>query len=306
MEKLLTTMASVAVRQRRRLGHAVGQPVIDLVRYQPDAVAPARGRDLGEARRRQHGAGRIGRACHDEPRDALRAVRRVDLCSRRHPAPRVVGDDRYRDLAQRRQDVAVAGISGRGQRHLGADIEQGKEGENEPRRGAGGHNHPLRLHGDAVALPVVAGDALAQGGQAQRHRVAQGLAFQRRRDAGQRRARCRCSGLPHLHMDDAVAERLPLGRGLHHVHHDERRDGAALRKAQARRRGSGHRPGAGRPAAVVNFLSTRLPNLRALKPPRLRPNRFARCTAELAALATARDNVRRLSAAGPYSCACSS
>ena len=104
----------VAVRQRRLLGHAVGQAVIDLVGHEPHAVAPAGRGDLGEARRAPawcrsdwRGWPRRGRRC---PRGRAAS----SICARgRHPAPRGIGDDRHRVLAERGQDVAVAGIAGR-------------------------------------------------------------------------------------------------------------------------------------------------------------------------------------------------
>src|SRR5262249_57683184 len=86
-----------------------------------------------------------------------------------------------------------------------------------------------------------------------------------------RRARAR---LADFHMDDLVAQRLTRGGGLHHIHDDERRDGAAL--------GGPH---GGEPALVPALVQGSLrqfhcyalpipPRLfQALKPPWLRPNR---------------------------------
>jgi hypothetical protein len=147
-----------------------------------------------------------------------------------------VGDDGHRLLAQRRQDVAIAGIARRRQSHPGAHVEQGEERQYEAGGGAGGYNHALRFHADAVPLGVVAGDPLAQGRQTEGDGISQRLALQRLRHAGQCRPRRRGAGLAHLHVDDAVPLGLALGGGLHHIHHDERRDGAAPRGLEAGRR----------------------------------------------------------------------
>ena len=136
-------------------------------------------------------------------------------------------------LAERGQDMPVAGIAGRRQRHLGAGIEQRQERQHEAGRRPRRHHHPLGRDVDAIALAIVAGDAGAQRGQPQGHRVAQRLAVERPLDGVERRARCGRARLAHLHVDDLVPLRLARRGGLHHVHDDERRHGAALRGSQA-------------------------------------------------------------------------
>ena len=158
--------------------------------------------------------------------------RLLDLARGRHPAPGGIGHDRDRLLPERGQDVAIAGVAWCGQGHPRALVEQRQEGQHEPGRRARRHHHPLRGDVDAVALAVVAGDALAQRRQPQGDRVAQRLAVERplhRLDRGARRGRAR---LAHLHVDDLVALRLARRRGLHHVHDDERGHRAALGRLQ--------------------------------------------------------------------------
>ena len=165
----------------------------------------------------------------------IAACRLLDLSRSRHPAPGRVGHEGNGCLAEGRQDVPVAGIARRGQRHLGTGIEQGQKRQHETGRRPRRHHHPLRRDCDTVALAIMPGDALAQRRQSQGHRVAQRLAVERplhRLERGPGRGR---AGLAHLHVDDLV----PLGfarRGrFHHVHDDEGWHGAALGKPQGER-----------------------------------------------------------------------
>ena len=254
------------MRERGLLRHAIAEAVIDLVGNEPDAAAPASRRDLRQAFGLQHGAGGIGGACDHEAGDPLVAARLLDLCRGGHPARGGIGRNRHRSLAERGENVAVAGIAGRRQGHPAAGIEQREKREHEARRRAGRHDHPLRFHIDAVAFPVMAGDALAQGGQAEGEGVSQRLAVERARHAIQRRARRRRAGLADLHVDDLVPQRFALRRGLHHVHHDEWRDLAATRGPQGGRR----QVDVGLPLRHDRSIR------RALKPPWLRPSRTAR------------------------------
>ena len=254
----------VGVGKRRLFAHAVGQPVIDFVGHQPDAVAPARGGNLGKARRLQHGAGWIGRACNDEAGNAGLAHRVVDVGARRHPARSIVRVQQHRILAERGQDVPVAGIAGRRQGHLGTGVEQRQEGQHEAGRRAGRDHHALRLDRDPIPVRIVPRDALAQRGQTQGQRVAERLALEgpaRSRKGGARRRR---AGLADLHVDDFVPQRFALGGGLHHVHDDERR----ARHCGAKPAGCATE----RAFGGVAVMDRPQPS-RALKPPWLRPSR---------------------------------
>ncbi len=140
--------------------------------------------------------------------------------------------EQHRILAERGQDVPVAGIAGRRQGYLGTRIEQRQERQHETRRRSGRDHHALRLDRDPVPVCVVPGDSLAQSGQTQGQRVSQRLALEcpargRKGSAGRRRA-----GLADLHVDDFVSQSLALGGGLHDVHDDERRHGTAARSLQ--------------------------------------------------------------------------
>ena len=222
----------VGVGKRCFFTHAVGQPVIDFVGHQPDAVAPARGGNLGKACRLQHRAGWIGRACNDEAGHAGLAHRIVDVGARRHPARRISRVQQHGILAQRRQNVPVTGIAGRRQGHLGTGVKQRQEGQHEPGRRACRHHHTLRLDGDPIPVRIVSRDALAQRGQPQGQRVAERLAFEGlacSRNGGARRRRGR---LADLHVNDFVSQRFAFGGCLHHVHDDEGRDSTAARSLQ--------------------------------------------------------------------------
>ena len=98
--------------QRRLLGHAVGEAVVDLVGHQPDVVAPAGRDDLGEPARPPawcpsgwRGWRRPG------PPGLLARCRVVDLACGRHPARGGIGGEQHRVLAERGQDMPVAGIA---------------------------------------------------------------------------------------------------------------------------------------------------------------------------------------------------
>ena len=222
--------------ERRLLGHPVGQAVIDLVGDEPDPVALADIGDLGQPTRLQHGARRVGRAGDDDAGDGLAPDGRVDLACGRHPTPCGIGGKGNGRLAERGQDMPVAGIAGRRQGDPGPLIEQRQEGQHEAGRGPRRHHHPLRCDGDAVALAVVPGDALAERRQPQGHRIAQRLAVERPFHGVERRARGGRAGLAHLHMDDLVPLGLARRSGLHHIHDDEGRHRAALGGPHGQRR----------------------------------------------------------------------
>ena len=82
----------------------VGDAVVDLVADQPDPGARAVGRQRGQLVRRQHGAGRVGRAGDDQPVDGRRAPR----ASRRWAGSGSPG----RTAARRPRSPARAGCCG--------------------------------------------------------------------------------------------------------------------------------------------------------------------------------------------------
>ena len=218
----------------RRGGFAlVHDAVIDLVGDQPHApcVAPF-GQGL-QLRAAHHRAGRIGRARHDQPGDRPclleRGDRRLEAIGR--------GGRQIDGLEiERRQDVAIGRIARRRERHPVAGIEAREEGERKAARRAGRDDHPLGRHLGAVGVAIVPRDALAQRRHAERRDIADAVGVER----GVRRGQCRLgrgrAGLADLEMDDGVARRFLLGGGGHHVHDDERIDGAG-----AARNGTRHR-----------------------------------------------------------------
>ena len=203
--------------------------MIDLVGHEADAVARARLRQFLKPFGLEHGAGGVGRAGDDQPGDPLIAGRRFHLLGGWHPAPPGIGGEQHRLLPQRGQDMAIAGIARRRQTDAVAMIEQRQERQHKRRRRAGRDRYLLRRHFHAVALAVVASDALAQGWHPKRRRVAQRIAPKRAPHGLERRARRRRAGLADFHVYDLVAARLALGRGLHYVHDDEGRHAAAAR-----------------------------------------------------------------------------
>jgi hypothetical protein len=76
---------------------------------------------------------------------------------------RVLADlDQYRFEAERREDVAVGRVAGRGERDPVARLERGEKGELERRRRAGGDDDLGRIDGDPVARAIIGGDRRAQ------------------------------------------------------------------------------------------------------------------------------------------------
>ena len=86
---------------------------------------------------------------------------------------RVLADlDQHRLEAERRQDVAVGGIAGRGERDPVARLEGGEKRQLKRRRGAGRDDDLGGLDRDAVLFAVMPGDRLAQGRDAERVGIA--------------------------------------------------------------------------------------------------------------------------------------
>ena len=220
----------------RRGGARVGDPVVDLVADQLDPGALAVGRQRGQLVRRQHGARRVGRAGDDQPVDPVEVLQHRD-------GGLVAGLRAARQLddlaAQRREDVAVAGIAGAGHRDAVADVEGREEGEQEAAGRAGGQHHVVRGDRQAVGVAVVRGDAGPQLGQPQRDGVAEHVALQRvggRAADGPGRGR---GGLAGGEVDQVAVGALPLARGGPDVHDVEGRDRRAGGLVQS---GSTHVP----------------------------------------------------------------
>ena len=137
------------------------------------------------------------------------------------------GRQQHRLEPERLQRVAVGGVAGIGERHPVADIERGEEREHEPGGGAGRHHDPLCRRGEAVALPVVGGDALAQGEHAVGLGVADPVGGERRPRRIEDRAGRARAGLAGLHVIDPRTFRRTPGRGLEDFHREEGRDRGA-------------------------------------------------------------------------------
>ena len=215
-------------------GFVIFKPVIDLVGDQPEPAPPAGIGELAEPFAHGHGAGRVIGAGEQQSR-RLFAGKAVEVAGVRHPSRRGACLDQHRLRTERLEDVAVAGVAGRWQQHGVAGVEHGEEGEHESGRGARGDDDSLRRDADVIALPVIAGDALAQGGEPERIGIAEPVGLERGAGPLPRRARRRRPRLPHLHMDDVGAfGRADIGLA-HHVHDDERIDAAAAGDAPRQR-----------------------------------------------------------------------
>ena len=212
--------------QRRHRARAVFDAVIDLVGDEGRAEALAFLHQRGHRGAVEHGSGRVRRACGEhavEPPGPPRVGQqpRVGLKPRAR-----VGGQAHRLKVQRPENVAIRRIAGVGDRHPRARVEQREKRQQEGAGGPGGDRDPLRRDAQPVALGVAAGDAFAQGRQAQRHGVAERPGVHRGARGLDGAARRRGSGLADLHVDDVGARRLPRARRLHHRHDNERIDRA--------------------------------------------------------------------------------
>ena len=214
--------------------------MVDLVADQLDAAAFAVRRQRGQVVRGQHGAGRVGGAGDDQAVDA--PVNLAELLQHRHGrlVPGLRAARQLDDLAaQRREDVAVAGVAGAGHRDAVADVEGREEREQEAAGRARGHDHVVRGDGQAVGVAVVRGDAGPQLGQAERDGVAEHVALQR---VGGRQADgpgCGGGGLAGREVDQVAVGALPLACGGPDVHDVEGRNRGAGGLVQGRG-GSAH------------------------------------------------------------------
>ena len=158
------------------------------------------------------------------------------------------GRQQHRLEAQRLQRVAVGRIAGIGQRYPVAHVEGGEEGENDPGRAPGGDDDAVRRQGEAVALAIEGGDALAQRQHTVGFGVADLLGGQRGLRRVQDRLRRARAGLARLHVEDPRALCRTRRRGLENLHREEGRDrrapGCHHRRALERR--GEHERGGGR------------------------------------------------------------
>jgi hypothetical protein len=129
--------------------------------------------------------------------------------------------------AQRREDVAVAGVAGAGHGDAIADVEGGEERQQEAARRSRGHDDLRGVDREPVGVAVVGRDAGAQLRDAERDGVAEDVTLQgsgrSRADGPGRRGR----GLTGRQVDQVSVRALPLARGGPHVHDVEGRDGRA-------------------------------------------------------------------------------
>ena len=155
----------------------VNQPVVDLVADQPDAFRLAPRSDRREFLGWNHRPGRVGGARHDH---ALHRRIQVGEHLGRRLEPGIRSAGHLDDLtAQRRQDVAVAGIAGAGDGHSVADVEARKERQQESTARPGGDHDLVGVDDEPVAFLVGACDRGTQLGDAQRHGVAENGVVQR-------------------------------------------------------------------------------------------------------------------------------
>ena len=153
--------------------------MVDLVGDERDSEFPSRPGEVGQTVRRDHGAGRVGRAHHQNAGERARRMEGPHALRRRREPVLGVQTQGHRHEVEGVQDVAIGGIARRRHRHPCAGIEQAQEGQNEAGRRARRDDDALRRDGDPVGLPVMAGDALAQRGEAQGLGIGKPAAIQR-------------------------------------------------------------------------------------------------------------------------------
>ena len=128
---------------------------------------------------------------------------------------------------QRPQDLAVAGIARRTNRHAVAGVEQRGERQDKAPGRSGCDHHARRVQIDVVPVTIHLRDARPQRWQPQGHGIAQRPVIHGPRQRIGCRTRRTGAGLADLHVDDVTARIFGSPRGLHHVHHDKGINGAA-------------------------------------------------------------------------------
>ena len=196
---------------------------------------PASSRAADKLRQRRgghHGAGWIGGRGQDDAFELSRAMQREQGLAGERPPRRRGRLDADGLAPERGEDVPIGWIAGQRHGHAVAGLERRQESQHEAGRGAGGNDDAGRIEIEAVPFAVGAGDAPPQRGDSKRFRIAE----RARGERGARRGDCRCRRggrrLADFHVDDAPALRLKPRCRRDHVHHHERRHGAARRRLQ--------------------------------------------------------------------------
>jgi hypothetical protein len=125
-------------------------------------------------------------------------------------------------------NVPIRRITGIGQRHPLARLEQRQKRQHETAGRPRGHHHAHRIEREIVGVAVMTSDSRPQRGNAERLGIADAAMRQRR----QRRLPCRRRRgrrrLADFHVQDPRTLGLQRRRRRHHVHDDKRRHIAAF------------------------------------------------------------------------------
>ncbi len=249
---------------RRRLGgKGVIEAVIDFVGDEADAEILRRRDESGKRVLAHHGAGRIGRARHQQAVQRLARMRRAQGLRRDRPARFFAGLDQHRLAAERGEDVAIRRIAGIGQRDAIARLEQREERQHKSARRAGGDDDARRIDLHGISVRIMPRDARAQSGNAERLGIGDRAGQSRARRIARRLWRRR-RRLADLHMHDLAACRLQTRGGGHHVHDHERRHVAARRRREQALGAIEHRGPRDRPIDRLAGSAPLLPHSRGL------------------------------------------
>ena len=201
----------------------VRQPLVDLVDDGKAAARAHRRQHLLHLRAGHRGAGRIRRRGDDHAARAL-APALLDVLRRQLVALGRAGRHQRRLAAERRDEMAVAGIAGIGHQHFVAFADQRGACQQQAGRGAGGDDDAARVDLDTVRAGVVRRDRLAQRRQAERVGVLGGAGA----DRVDRRLLHQFGGgevrLADAHADHVDAGARQRAGRLDHLHHVERLD----------------------------------------------------------------------------------
>ena len=164
-----------ATRRRRTVVH---EAVIDLVADQAHPVRVTPRCDRGELLRGNDRAGRIGGTGHDDTRHRwIDGSQHLDRGL--EPGLGTTGQLDH-VTSEGGENVAVTRVSGAGDGHPVTDVEASQERQQETTRRTGGDDDIIGVDGKPVPSVVGLGDRGAQFGDAQRHRIAELVAGQRR------------------------------------------------------------------------------------------------------------------------------